>query len=236
VRSKAQFWRTIAGLALFAIAFGYVEAAVVEYLRSIYAPMRAHFYPGSSDELFPLLSVEQLRILGPEHIGRLNTELGRELATILMLAGVALAVARKPREWVAAFLFCFGVWDVAFYAFLKALLAWPASFFTWDILFLLPVPWVGPVLAPVLVSVSMIAAGLVVLWREQWERPMRIGGVRWALIVLGGAIVFAAFVADFRHMLNGGRPIAFHWVLFSAGEGVGLAAFLSALWSKSSSP
>src|SRR5690349_2988847 len=152
--SKTQFWRTITGLVLFAIAFGYVEAAVVAYLRSIYTPLRAHFYPPSSaGELFPLLTLDQLRALGPEHTARLNTELGREFATLLMLSSVALVAARKPREWIAAFVLCFGIWDITFYAFLKLLLNWPASLLTWDILFLLPVPWVGPVIAPILVSI-----------------------------------------------------------------------------------
>jgi hypothetical protein len=229
---QARFWRTIAGLALFAIAFGYVEAAVVAYLRSIYTPLRAHFYPGTSSELFPLLSLDQLRTLGPEHLARLNIELGRELATLLMLAGVAAAATRNARQWVAAFVMCFGIWNISFYAFLKVLLNWPASLLTWDILFLLPVPWVGPVLAPVLVSVSMIGAGWPVLWREDSERPVQIGAARWAFIVLGGVIVFAAFIADFRNTTAGGNPRAFQWWLFALGEVVGIAAFVSGLRSR----
>jgi hypothetical protein len=228
-RSKGQFWRTIAGLVLFAVAFGYVEAAVVAYLRSIYTPLRGHFYPGSSNELFPLLSLDQLRVLGPEHVTRLKIELGREVATLLMLAGVAVAAACNLREWAAAFVLCFGIWDIAFYSFLKLLLSWPASLLTWDILFLLPVPWVGPVLAPILVSLSMIGAGLMVLWHEHTRRPVHIGRARWALILAGGLIVFAAFIADFRNTAAGGNPSAFHWGLFLIGEAVGLLAFCEAL-------
>jgi hypothetical protein len=224
-----QFSRTIAGLTLFAVAFGYVEAAVVAYLRSIYTPLRAQFYPGASNELFPLLSLDQLHILGPEHLLRLNIELGRELATIVMLCAVAVAATRKPREWVAAFVLCFGIWDIAFYGFLKLLLSWPASLLTWDILFLLPVPWVGPVLAPILVSLSMIGAGLVVLWREYTNRPVHIGAARWAFIVVGGLIIVGAFIADFRNTAAGGNPNAFHWGVFVMGEALGLAAFASAL-------
>jgi hypothetical protein len=229
VRSKSSFWQMMSGLVLFAVAFGYVEAAVVAYLRAIYMPLRVRFYPGSASELFPLLSLDQLHLLGPEHLLRLNIELGRELATLLMLAGVALAATRRPREWFAAFVLCFGIWDIAFYAFLKALLSWPESIWTWDILFLLPVPWVGPVLAPVLVSISMIAAGVVVLWREHDARPIAIRGAQWASIVAAGLIILAAFMADFRNTASGGNPNAFHWGVFWAGEILGMGAVLSAL-------
>lgn len=105
--AKPDFWRFIAGLVIFSAVFGYVEAAVVVYLRSIYTPLRAHFYSVNPGELFPLLTLEQLRSLS-ENVGRLTIELGRELATLLMLAGVATIAVRSLREWVAAFVVCFG--------------------------------------------------------------------------------------------------------------------------------
>jgi hypothetical protein len=226
MRFRTEFWRTIAGLVLFAVAFGYVEAAVVAYLRSIYVPLRAHFYPAlSTTELFPLLSLDQLRTLGPEHTARLNIELGREFATLLMLSGVALAVARKLREWVGAFVLCFGFWDIAFYSFLKLLLNWPASLLTWDILFLLPVPWVGPVVAPILVSISMIVAGFLWLWREYGDNPFHMTRARWAFILLGGLTVFVAFIYDFPNTAGGGTPNAFRWDVFFVGEAIALLAF-----------
>jgi hypothetical protein len=229
VQSVGEWWRVIAGLVLFSVTFGYVEAAVVAYLRTIYTPLHAHFYPGSASEIFPLLSLEQLRTLGPEHLLRLKTELGREFATLLMLAGAAVIAARNMREWAAAFLICFGIWDITFYLFLKLLLQWPASLLTWDILFLLPVPWTGPVITPVLVSLSMIGSGLILLWREYHGRPVRITGVRWGLILLGGLLIFAAFIWDFRNTASGGNPNSFNWILFLAGEAVGLLSFASSL-------
>jgi hypothetical protein len=229
MRSRAELWRVVAGLVVFSVAFGYVEAAVVAYLRSIYTPLRVHFYPGSSGEVFPLLSLEQLRILGPEHVVRLKTELGRELATLLMLAGAALTSARKLREWIAAFLVCFGTWDITFYLFLRLLLHWPVSFLTWDILFLIPVPWTGPVIAPLLASLSMIGSGLLLLWREYDNKPVYITRLRWGLILLGGALTVAAFVWDFRNAASGGDPKPFNWVLFMSGEAIGLLSFVSSL-------
>jgi len=226
MKSKTQLWRVIAGLILFSAAFGYVEAAVVAYLRSIYAPLRAYFFSAErANELFPLLSLAQLRALGPENLTRVRIELDRELATLLMLAGVALTAGRKLREWVAAFLVCFGIWDITFYLFLRALLHWPASLLTWDILFLLPVPWTGPVLAPVIVSASMIVSGLIVMWREYDNRPVHLTSSGWTGIFLGGAIVFAAFIWDFPNTANGGNPNPFHWVFFFSGEAIGLSSF-----------
>jgi hypothetical protein len=222
-----QLPRILVGLFLFSAAFGYVEAAVVAYLRTIYDPIRVHFYGASPGDLFPLLSVQQLQGLGSEHMLRLKTEIGREFATMLMLAGAALIAARKPREWVAAFLICFGVWDVTFYLSLKLLLNWPASLLTWDILFLIPVPWTGPVIAPVLVSVSMISGGVFVLWREYSDQPVRLTAWRWSLLVLGGAIIVAAFIWDFRNTANGGMPNPFNWVLFAVGLVLGIGSFLS---------
>jgi hypothetical protein len=229
---KREFRRILTGLVLFSAAFGYIEAAVVAYLREIYNPLRAHFYPGASGDLFPLLSLQQLQTLGPEHLLRLKIEVGRELATMFMLAGVALTAGRKPREWAAAFLICFGVWDITFYLFLKLLLNWPASLLTWDILFLIPVPWTGPVIAPVLVALSMIASGILVLWREYDNKPVHLTPWRWGLILLGGAIIVVAFVWDFRNTANGGSPNPFNWILFAAGEVIGVAAFLTTLGSR----
>ncbi len=142
--------RLVAALFLFGISFGYVEAAVVVYLRAIYNPVRARLHPERSpDDLFPLITTQQLADAGPENPRRLVIEVGREGATMLMLAGVALAAAGNLPEWIAAFAIVFGVWDIAFYAFLKLMIHWPESLSTWDILFLIPLPWVGPVWAPV---------------------------------------------------------------------------------------
>ncbi len=230
--TKAHWWRVVIGLVLFSLAFGYVEAAVVVYLRGMYAPIRAHFYPAiSPSDLFPLLTPRQLSASGPEHALRLKIELVREFATLIMLASVAFVAARSMREWIAAFLVCFGIWDIAFYLWLKLLLDWPASLLTWDILFLIPVPWVGPVVAPVLVSLSMVAAGLLVLWREHNGKPVLIPRSRWALILLGGVLILAAFMWDFRNTANGGTPNPFNWALFLTGEILGLAAFASSLWT-----
>jgi hypothetical protein len=158
--SAVCFRRILVALLLFGVAFGYVEAAIVVYLRAIYDPIRQRIHPQiQPGELFPLIRLGELRAEGDEHVRRLAAEIVREAATLVILTAVALAVARNLREWFAAFMITFGLWDVFYYVFLKVLIDWPASLMTWDLLFLLPVPWVGPVLSPVIVALSMMVGG-----------------------------------------------------------------------------
>lgn len=218
--------RAVAALLLFGVSFGYVEAAVVVYLRTIYDPIRERLHPERSPrDLFPLITTQQLADAGPENPRRLAIEVGREAATMVMLAAVAMAVARNFGEWIAAFAVAFGVWDIAFYAFLRLMIHWPESLRTWDILFLIPLPWVGPVWAPILVALSMIVCGLA---------SLRMGGVHlraphWAGVFTGALVIIAAFVWDFRNTMSGGLPNPFNWPLFFAGEIIGLGAFAAAV-------
>ena len=92
-----------------------------------------------------------------------------------------------------------------------------------------PVPWVGPVLAPVLVSLSMILSGEAILWCEATDRPLRLRGLHWVSIFVGGLTVIVAFCWDWRHVAAGGWPHPFHWPLLALGEAIGTAGFLHAL-------
>src|SRR5262252_4049559 len=104
-----RFRRQLIALLTFGIAFGYLEAAVVSYLRLLHEPARQRFYPGRPPgELFPLLTLEQARAAGPEQPRTLAIEVGREAATIVMLAAIALAAARNRGQWAAAFAIAFG--------------------------------------------------------------------------------------------------------------------------------
>lgn len=218
--------RTVVALLLFGTAFGYLEAAVVTYLRQLHEPARQQFYPGRAPgELFPLLTLEQLRAARGEQGRTLAIEIGREAATILMLAAVALAVSRSAGQWAAAFVVAFGTWDLTFYVFLKVLLGWPASLFTWDILFLIPVPWVGPVLAPALVSAAMIGAGVWHLRSDGRLEPIHIGALQWCGIAAGAIVIVVSFAMDYRHIMAGGMPRPFHWNLFAAGLGIGIGSY-----------
>jgi len=221
-----SMYRIFAALLLFGLSFGYLEAAVVVYLRAIYDPIRQQLHPGRKPgDLFPLITPDELAQTGPDNAKRLAIEVGREAATMAMLAGIALAAGRNFSERVAAFAVVFGLWDISFYAFLKLLIQWPESLSTWDILFLIPLPWVGPVWAPILVSLTMIVCGLV---------SLRLGGLRgrpihWFGILAGALTIVLAFVWDFRNTTAGGMPNSFNWPMFVAGEALGVTGFIAAV-------
>lgn len=150
---------------LFAIAMGYVEAAVVVYLRALYYP-----------DGFPIpvklgsLPIRFTRI--PEFENRmpqsmLRTEVAREVATIVMLATLALLAGSTPLQMLGVFLLAFGVWDIFYYVFLKVLIGWPESLKTLDVLFLIPVAWIGPVWLPVCISTLMVIVGATLMLRGQ---------------------------------------------------------------------
>src|SRR5262245_43389925 len=132
-------WSQWGVVALFAIAMAWVEAAVVFYLRT----MLDRIEPYQPNPL-------------PEFGGLAKAELIRELATLIMLAIVGWLAGRTARSRVGYFLIAFGVWDIFYYVFLKVLTGWPRSLFDWDLLFLIPLPWWGPVLAPVSIAALMI--------------------------------------------------------------------------------
>jgi hypothetical protein len=103
---------------VFGTAFGYLETAVVSYLRPLHEPATQRFYPcRSRSKLFRLLTLDQLRPTGEDQQHPLMTEIWREAATIIMPAAVAVAVARNAAQWAAAFVIAFGTWDITFYAF-----------------------------------------------------------------------------------------------------------------------
>ncbi|MGC8660494.1 MAG: hypothetical protein ACP5U1_15620, partial [Desulfomonilaceae bacterium] len=137
--------------------------------------------------------------------------------------------ARNRRQAWAYFMIAFGVWDIFYYVWLKVFLDWPASLMTWDLLFLLPVPWVGPVLAPVIISIGLIAGGVVALAFEDKGQPLLLPWRDWLLISLGGIIVIISFCWDYKNIMAGGFPNPFEWRIFGAGLVLSTVTFLLAV-------
>jgi hypothetical protein len=214
----------------FGLAFGYVEAAVVVYLREIYDPIRAQLYPDiEQGALLPLITLEQLRELGGNHLRTLGIELGREFATLLMLATIAGAARRRRFEWIAFFMLAFGVWDIAYYGGLKLMIGFPESLWTWDILFLIPVPWIGPVLAPVLVSLAMVGAALAILRQVAAGRPPRVRWTHVLSISVGALMIIGSFCVVDTTRTVGDGPLPWDPLLYSLGMAIGLTGFVCAI-------
>jgi len=162
-------------ITLFAIAMGFLEAAVVIYLRD------------PEGFAFPLKTIPPDIIL---------TEIIREAATIIMLMSIGFLLGKNLAERFAWFIYCFAVWDIFYYVFLKALIGWPESILTWDILFLIPVQWTGPVLAPLIVSLSMMALASVIICYSK-NRLIRISLREWAGLITGSILLFLSFIWDY---------------------------------------
>lgn len=216
------------GLYLFGMGFGFVEAVVVVDLRALLGPTIARVDDRTSDELFPMIPVDRLRGEDPT-VGRLmRIETWREAATMVLLAGVGLSAGRTFVGRFSAFVVGFGVWDLVYYLSLRLLLGWPASVWTWDILFLIPVPWAAPVLAPAIVAATMVLAGSIVIAEEAAGRAFRISPRDWLAIVAGGLVLIASFCWDWRNIAAGGLPSPFPWAVFAVGEVLGLGGFAHA--------
>lgn len=199
---------------------GFLETAVVVYLRELY-------YPNGFS--FPLAAMNR-------RIGII--ELLREAATVIMLAALGIVSGRSANQRFAFFLAAFAIWDIFYYVFLKLMIDWPESFFTWDILFLIPVPWIGPVLAPCIVSMTMLVLAALLVYRDLQSQAHRLSLLHWALLLVGSLVVFVSWTYDylseyrakastensFQGVVSTYIPVSYNWYLFGAGEIVLLIA------------
>jgi hypothetical protein len=206
--------RRIVWLITFAVAMAYVESAVVVYLRTIYYPQ------GFS---FPL-------VLMPP--GMVAIEMGREAATLVMLLGLAMLAGADRWDRILVFCVGFGVWDIAYYIWLWVFLRWPPSPLTWDVLFLIPLPWIGPVVAPVIVSVVLVVGGLLLLRKRAGGEPIGFPLSLQILALAGGVLVLGSFMLDFQVVLRQMEPPPFRWGLFGTGVAFAVAALVLALGKK----
>jgi len=215
--------KRVLALAALAVALGYVEAAVVVYLRQVIAPVRQEHFPDAVREPLPLLSREQLRQAGPHVESLLALEVVREVAAIAVLLAAAYGLRRRRGELAAFFLLGFAVWDIFYYLFLKLLVNWPASLGTWDILYLIPVPWVAPVWAPLMVSATLLVVAFILLTGRGDRRVPADRAVKAALLIAAGV---AGILTSFFLRLGEAMervPQQFDWPLFLAGWLLGVA-------------
>jgi len=145
-------WRHLFLLAVFSLAFGFVESAVVVYLRAAVGLLPGYEGTLSDVQRSAPDFYKQAESLKEFPSSLLTVEVGREVATIIMLFSLAMLAAPKGRERGAAFLWAFAIWDLAYYLGLWTTVRWPSSLKDLDVLFLIPAPWLAPVWFPVLVS------------------------------------------------------------------------------------
>jgi len=208
-------------LIIFAVSMGLLEAIVVVYVREI-------FYPDGFR--FPLKEMP---------VWLIAIEWVREISTLLMLGSVAWISGKIFLKRLSVFLFIFGVWDIIYYVGLKIFLDWPESLLTWDILFLIPITWVSPVLAPIICSLLMIIMALILDFHLFYNNLKKLKKTEFALLFAGTAIIYFTFTVDFGMMLIKGNflkqyftlaenseflalltswePAHFNWTLFAFG-------------------
>lgn len=219
MRAAAARW---AAIAAYAIAMAYVEAAAVLYLRTIYGgidPVGPRYTPFD-----PLPDFDAI-------------EIGREAATMVMLAAVAYLSARTAAGKLGAFAVAVGLWDIFYYVFLWLFAGWPSSPLAPDILFLIPLPWWGPVLSPVLVSVVIVAAGAAAMARELGDGFLRPSRSDVAAMLIGAGLCLLAFMIHPLLALPGGgidaaynaRGGPFPWPLYAVGVLLGSAGLARGL-------
>jgi hypothetical protein len=185
----------------FAIAMAWVESASVYYLRDLVDRIEP-YQPN------PLPINDALGYV----------ELWREASTLVMLATVGMLAGRTWRRRVGYAAIAFGTWDIFYYVFLRIMTGWPRTVLDWDILFLLPLPWWGPVIAPVSIAALMIVWGTIATQSEDDVAEPR---VTWALASAGIALALGVFMVDAWRVLPQGRdailqvlPAEFYWLPF----------------------
>jgi hypothetical protein len=173
------FWpKRLFILTIFSIAMAMLESAIVIYLRELYYP---------DGFAFPLSLVTRTVAI---------TEFFREGATLIMLVTIGYLTGRSFNERFACFIYAFAIWDIFYYVFLYVIIGWPSSLLTWDVLFLLPAMWTGPVIAPVLTSLNMILLALGIIYFSE-KIKSKLTKIEWWLFSIGSLILVGGFMQEF---------------------------------------
>jgi hypothetical protein len=199
------FW-----VCLFGITFAFVESTIVVYLRALYYPEGLTF---------------PLTMINPKH---LVVELVRELATIIMLIAVGVIAGGKRWEKFGYTLVAFGIWDIFYYVWLKVTLDWPRTLTDWDVLFLIPVPWLGPVIAPVVLALFFVLCGALMVIRSAKGLQFRPRLSSHLLAIIATIAVIYSFTYESPAILQGKSPSPYPYSLLSVSLVLYLVGFLLA--------
>ena len=195
---------------IFAIAFAWVESSVVVYLQKIY-------YDGAF--AFPVVVILENGKYVIDYLMRI--ELGREIATIIMLIAIGCVAGKSKLQKLSFFMIAFGIWDIFYYVWLKVMINWPENLMTWDLLFLIPLPWVGPVITPIFIALMLIVAGSLIIYIEEQGFEIQFCWYDWVIELGCAALLIVAFCWDWKNIiqypdgiLRSGIPNPFAWWLY----------------------
>ena len=176
----------------------YLESAAVVYLRAMY---------GINDLLKDINLTPDIYTF---------IEIGREAATIVMLVFIALLAGGNRQKKIGYFFIAFGIWDIFYYVWLYLFIQWPKSLLEWDILFLIPFPWWGPVIAPILISILLISIGYLLIN----DIKLKVTTIDWIAFGLSNIVLLYTFMEDSIITIISGtgkltaiRPTNFNWIL-----------------------
>ena len=211
--------RNLLWVGLYAVAMAYVESAIVIYLRRLYG-------------------IGDLMVNVPPFDPQIAPiEFGRELATLVMLLAVGWVAGRRLQSRLGYAVFAFGLWDVFYYIWLWVFIRWPKSLLEPDILFLVPLPWWGPVIGPALIAVLMVVGGMLAVIGDDRGHQVRLLAVEWAAFFAGTLAMLYAFMEDAlsilpadAHTLSQLRPTSFNWLIYLIGLALASFVVLRALW------
>ena len=199
-RARRRWWLVVG----FAVAMAWVEAASVYYLRSMVDRIEPY-----QENPLPFRGV-----LG-------QVEVVREAATLAMLLTVGVLAGSTWQTRLGYTAIAFGAWDILYYVFLRIICDWPQSLFDWDILFLLPLPWWGPVLAPLCIASLMVVWGTLASQFTDGHAATFHTPEVWVLGWLGIALALYLFMADSLRTIHQGLdvtthtlPLPFNWPVF----------------------
>ena len=192
-------------IVIFSIGLAFIEAVVAVYLRTIFFP---------EDFVFPLVDF----ISDQRWLQFLRIETCREGAILVVLLCSSWLFGKDFRTRLAYFLTIFAVWDIFYYIWLKVLLGWPSSIMEWDILFLIPVTWAGPILAPVIISLTMLTGAMLILRRESCGQPLRISRVAAYGFILVSLLFVGHFCYAGMHVSQIDYKSYFNWLIFLGCE------------------
>lgn len=184
---------------IFAVAMAYLESSVVVYLRALYGiedlvrdtPLTADIFTG--------------------------IEIGREAATLIMLVIIGLLSGNTWQKKIGYSIFAFAIWDIFYYIWLYVFIQWPKSLFEWDILFLIPLPWWGPVITPIIISIFLIIISYLLII----DAKFKVNSLDWIIFCLSIITILYTFMEDSIKTLlfgtgsiNEVKPTDFNWILF----------------------